>query len=421
MSEKTPVVYKRKCVNWLASYKDWILPRIAAPESYVFWTGMFCLSAAIRRKVYIGKSSLGTWECFPHCYIMLVGPPGFRKNTSMGPGIELLQELSDTDIISKAPAFITKESLLDSIFKSRDSSIYLTVEEFGDLLLKSGPEMYEFLTSMFDAKKSVEQKTLARSYESAEKPCLNFLAGTTPQWIAEKMPESVIGGGLASRIIFIFEEKEPPAKIFFKGTGDVFTKLKKDLVDDLAHIANNIEGEFTIPDDVKEWMEDWNRTRKKNTNPKLSGFNARKITHILKVAQLCHISYADDLVLNLDDIKFAIDVVQSTERNLPRVFAGVGKNIYSLDTRDIVKFINDNPNVTWSRLLREFSTVATVDKMEVLIQGLQQMKLVDRTFDPDQKDMVCNIITTPKKEENEATAKVIRSDAGAEKENTAAD
>lgn len=386
--------YKRKCTNWLASYKEFVMPRIAAPESYVFWAGIFCLSAAIRRKVYIGKSTLGTWDCYPHCYIMLVGPPGFRKNTSMGSAIELLQELSNSDIITKAPAFITKESLLDSIFKSKDSSIYLTVEEFGDLLLKSGPEMYEFLTSMFDAKKSVEQKTLSRSYESAEKPCLCLLAGTTPQWIAEKMPESVIGGGLASRIIFIFEEKEPGSKIFFNGVSDTFTQLKKDLVSDLAHIANNLEGEFTVPQDVRDWMEKWNEEgrSKAKKNPKLSGYYARKVTHILKIAQLFHLSYSDDLSLNLTDIQSAIGIVESTEKNLPRVFAGVGKNIYSLDSRDIIKFIADNPRITRDRLLREFSTVATVDVLDRLVQGLQQMKYVEGVYDSESKEIIYTII-----------------------------
>lgn len=383
--------YTRKCENWLATYKQWVMPRIAAPESYVFWAGMFCLSAAIRRKVFIGKNTLGTWECYPHCYIMLVGPPGFRKNTSMGSAIELLQELSDTDIITKAPAFITKESLLDSIFKSKDSSIYLTVEEFGDLLLKSGPEMYEFLTSMFDAKKTVEQKTMMRSHESAERPCINLLAGTTPQWIADKMPESVIGGGLASRIIFIYEDKAPPDRIFFKEVKGDFKKLQENLISDLAHIANNIEGEFVVQDEVIEWMEKWNRERNKGSNPKLAGYYARKITHILKLAQLFHLSYSDKLIINLVDVQSAIGIVENTEKNLPRVFAGVGKNVYSLDTRDLVKFIGDNPNVSRDKVLREFSTVATVDVLDRLIQGLQQMKLINASYHEESKQIVYTI------------------------------
>jgi hypothetical protein len=363
------------------------MPRIAAPESYVFWTGIYCLSAAIRRKVYIGKSSLGTWTCYPHCYIMLVGPPGFRKNTSMGPGIELLQELSDTSIITKAPIFITKEALLDGIFKSPDSSIYLTVEEFGDLLLKSGPEMYEFLTSMFDAKKHVDQGTMSRSYEFAEKPCLNLLAGTTPKWISEKMPESVIGGGFASRVLFIYEDKEPEDTIFFNGATDVFDKLKTDLISDLAHIANNLEGEFTLLEETKTWFTEWNRENKKkrSPNPKLSGYYARKITYIFKLAQLFHISYSDAKEITRLDLETAIGFIESTEKTLPKVFAGVGKNEYSLDSRDIVRFIHDNPGVFKDRVLREFETVATWEKVEGLLAGFIQMKYVKAEYDGESK------------------------------------
>lgn len=390
MADKTSVKpYERKCKNWLKSYQEWITPRIAAPESYLFWSGMYCLAAAIRRKVFIGKSSLGSWECFPHCYIILVGPPGFRKNTSMGPAIELLQELSKSDIITKAPSLVTKESIVDSIFKSKDSSIYLTVEEFGDLMLKSGPEMYETLTTLFDAKKTLEQRTMSRSIEFAEKPCVNLLAGTTPQWIADKMPESVIGGGLASRVIFIYEDKAPSERIFFKGVlkGGDFAKIESDLIADLSHIATAIEGEFEVQDDVINWMEAWNvKTRKKSSNPKLAGYDARKVTHILKIAQLNRISYSDNLTITMPDIEFAVAVVESTERNLPRVFAGVGKNIYSLDIRDVLKFIVDNPNVTRSRLLIEFEAVGTVPQLEILISGLTETKRVVAEYDGEIKD-----------------------------------
>src|SRR4051812_10073926 len=105
--------YTRKCQNWLKSYEEYVMPRIAAPRSYVFWSGVHNLAAAIRRKVFIGKNTLGSWECYPHCFILLVGPPGFRKNTAMGPAIEINEELAEADIISHAPSFITKESLID--------------------------------------------------------------------------------------------------------------------------------------------------------------------------------------------------------------------------------------------------------------------------------------------------------------------
>lgn len=377
------MAYERKCSNWLKTYKDWIMPRINAPESYVFWSGVFCLSAAIRRKVYIGKDFLGTWECFPHCYIILVGPPGFRKNTSMGEAIGLLEELHDGGIITKAPTLITKESMVDSIMKSPDGSIFFTVEEFGDLILKSGPEMYELLTSLFDSKKKLDQGTMSRTYELAMKPCVNLLAGTTPQWIANKMPESVIGGGLASRIIFIFEDIAPDDRIFFQETtipGD-FAKMRQMLLDDLAHIANNIEGKFQIDQKGIDWLEDWNKKRKKGTDPKLSGYYARKITHILKISQLFHISYSDTLVLSIEDIQSAVGIVETIERNLPRVFAGVGKNVYSLDSREINEYIKAHSGVRKENVFQAFQNVATTDKIELLMQGLMTMKLVRSEYE----------------------------------------
>jgi hypothetical protein len=129
---------------------EWTLPRSEAPESYIKWAGLFTLSSVLRRKVRIPKSILGSWECPPHLYVMFIAPPGeARKTTTMSYAIDLLDELPD---IVKGPAVVTQASLLDKLVESEDSSVYLTAEEFSDLIMKSKGEMFEFLTSMFDGK-----------------------------------------------------------------------------------------------------------------------------------------------------------------------------------------------------------------------------------------------------------------------------
>ena len=194
----------RQCANWLDTYMSWTLPRSEAPESYIKWTGLFTLSSVLRRKVRIPKGILGSWECPPHLYIMFIAPPGeARKTTTQSYAIDLLEEVPD---VMKGPAIVTQASLLDKLVESEDSSVYLIAEEFSDLIMKSKGEMFEFLTSMFDGKKSIEASTISRGVQFAERPCINLLAATTPIWVSENMSEAIIGGGFASRVIFIYEE-----------------------------------------------------------------------------------------------------------------------------------------------------------------------------------------------------------------------
>jgi hypothetical protein len=149
-------VYKRRCANWITSFHDWIYPRSEAPQQYIFWSGIFCLAAALRRKVVIPKRILGTWECPPYMYVMFVGPAGMRKTTTARMGTDLMEPIPS---LSKPPTFITKEAIVDSLLTSPDSSMMLLIEEFSDIMQKGNSgEMYEFLTSMFDGKKEVPAK-----------------------------------------------------------------------------------------------------------------------------------------------------------------------------------------------------------------------------------------------------------------------
>jgi hypothetical protein len=227
----------RKCDNWLRSFLDWTLPRMESPESYLLFSGLFCLSSVLRRRVFVEKEYLGGWECYPHMYIILVGPAGeVRKTTAMYQAIQLL---SHVPTVMKGPNIVTQAALLAKLVESDDNAVYLTAKELSDLIMKSGPEMYEFLTTMFDGDKTFESATISRGVEFIHSPCLNLIAATTPQWIAEGMPEQVIGGGFASRCIFLYEDKPRFKKLFFKDVvyPQELKTLEAHLIEDLKHIA----------------------------------------------------------------------------------------------------------------------------------------------------------------------------------------
>lgn len=376
--------YKRKCPDWLDSFFKWIRPRSQAPDTYIEWTGLFCLAAAIRRKVYIPKYHdsakkiiLGGWDCYPHEYIIFVAPPGFGKTTTVRFATELLEEVTD---LVQASNFLSSASLIKSLTESKDSSAYFSVEELGDLVNKTGLEMFDFLTSMYDGKRKLEANTLARGIEFANKPCINLIAGTTPQWIAGNMPESLIGGGFASRVIFIYEDKLYQKRMYYRdqiNAGDL-EGLQSDLSADLLHIATNLEGQFDIHDDAMDFMENWyqNEHKPETSHPKIQGYLQRKPTHIHKLAQLVHLSYSDDLVLNKSDFERSITIIQKTEKKLLNVFQGVGKNKYAIDMKDIYAYIQENKMVSRTVLLKEFEATAEPTKMLELIAGLIIMKKI---------------------------------------------
>lgn len=375
---------KRKLPNWLDAFREWTMPRSEASETFINWTAIWILAAAMRRRVFIPKRVLGSWSCYPYLYVMFVAPAGMRKTTTIGYATDVLAGLPD---LAPPPTFITGPALVQDIVASKDASVYLIVEEFGDLILKGGDEMFEFLTSMFDGKKNIRQKTMARGLEYAEKPVINMLAATTPRWIADKIPASAAEGGFASRVVWVYEDKVRQRRMYYRNLDHKkITQLEQDLIHDLLHISQ-LEGEFDIEEEALNWMETWYQKQDSAANTarlkRYPGYLNRKPVMVHKIAMLIHLAYSDELVLTLADFKAAIAYMEATEQNLPKVFTGVGKNEHALEMRDIVAYVNEVGSVTEPQLNKYFQYAANPAKLQELISGLLLSGDLKTEFDDD--------------------------------------
>src|SRR5215203_10322 len=367
--------YERKCDSWLIDFGKWTLPRSEAPESFILWTGLFTMASALRRHVKIPKTIFGSWEASPNLYILFIAQAGkARKSTTANYTEDLIDEIPG---ITKSPELITKESLLDRITKSDDASMCIVAPEFGEFIVKSGVDMYGFLTNMYDGKKNISASTIGRGHEFVEKPCVNLLGATTPEWVAANMPESVIGGGFASRVIFIHEPGVRRRKLYYDDLDfKELIDLRKNLVDDLAHIANNLHGEFKIEENAKKWMSDWyDKTADSYSEAdyKMHGFFERLPAHIHKVAMLLHVSYSDELVIHQKDFEDAIALLKQVERGLPDTFKAIGKNPYTVDMSRILDVVQEYGKINKRDLMSKFFHVATPNMLNELLGGLYDM------------------------------------------------
>lgn len=399
-SKKTdPPPYERRCKNWLTDFGRWTLPRSEAPETFIFWTGLFTMASVLRRHVKIPKTMFGSWEASPNLYILFIAKAGrARKSTTANYTEDLLDDLEG---LTMSPELITKESLLTTLVKSDDGSMCIVAPEFGEFMVKSGPEMYGFLTNMYDGKKKITASTLSRGVEFAERPCVNLLGATTPEWVADNMPASVIGGGFASRVIFIFEERVRRRQLYYESLDyEALERIRLNLVSDLDHIARNIHGEFRIEEDAKEFMEQWYRENAEapvDSDAALDGYFERKPAHIHKIAMILHLAYSDDLTIALKDFKDAIKILAQIEKKLPDTFQSIGKNPYTLDVKNMVEWIRAKGRVTERELKRKFFNVAArPEDLNGMIKGLIDMGSIQIGMDLGQPEHLRKYFMVPK-------------------------
>ncbi len=400
---------KRRCENWLLTFRDWTLPRSEAKETFIFFTGLFSLASALRRRVVLPKTMLGSWEVYPYLYIFFISPPGRgRKTTTMSYADDLLDEIPTVTTVAQA---CTQQDLMKKISDLSEPSISIRALEFGTFYKPSGDVMIDFLTALFDGRKRFDSSTLTRGLEFASKPCCNLLAATTPGWISDNMSEGLVGGGFMSRTIPIFEDTVRRRQLYYEELNHkALGKLRDDLVVDLNHLATNIEGEFKIDDDAKFFSQSWYRSTadkyEQQEDARLHGYYERKPAYAFKLAMLIHLAYSDELIITLEDFQKALAILQSVEKKMLRAYAVVGKNPYTEEMDAIVEFISERGKVEKTELLGRFYHSAEPEKLLQLVAGLVAVGKLD-VFATDPRHLYYQIAKNHKREANLTESKAV--------------
>lgn len=367
----------RKCKNWLASFREWTVPRTESTEIVMFWCGMYCLSSVLKHNVKIPKEILGNWEAIPNLYIILVGPQGvIKKSTTIDYSQTLLNQVPD---INFSKSVQTQADLFKAISETKDGSISVISSEFSSLVMKSGIDMYDFLVDAYDGKK-LTSGIISRAQAAVARPCLNLLGATTPIWIKERMPLNIVSGGFSSRTLWIYETESRDRFLFPTRNKDFsqYTKLEQDLIEDLVYISTTLRGNVDIEsDETADFAENWYKKLELPNSPYMQGFFARKGTHFLKTALILSVAESDELIIRRHHFEAAIKIVEQVEGRLGGIFKAIGKNPYTLDMDSILGYITDKKKVARKEVIANFYHSAQPEILNNLITGLIQAGMID--------------------------------------------
>jgi hypothetical protein len=177
-----------------------------------------------------------------------------------------------------------------------------------------------------------------------EAPWINLQAGTTPHWIADNMPQAMIGGGLSSRCIFVYGDTKERYIAYVDeqvGRGDQELRLK--LIQDLESIAM-LCGPFKIDKEAREWGSAWYEAFWKDAQSRmddqmLEGYAARKQTHMHKIAMVLSASRGDSLTITAYDLQLANQMLEDLEADMHRVFSRIGRSEDSMQAERFIEFV----------------------------------------------------------------------------------
>ena len=312
---------------------------LEAPDIFHFWTAISTIAGALRRHVWIDQ---GYFQWVPNFYIILVAPPGIvSKTTTISVGSKFLKKVPG---VTFGPNAITWQALVQSMaeateaFPMSDGSMFTqsaltcSAGELGTLIDPHDRVQMDVLTDLWDGRAEQWKKvTKGSGTDIIENPWLNIIAATTPSWLSDNFNESSVGGGFASRCVFVYADKKRSLTAFPKQQMPAFsTRMFDDLLADLEHIAT-LTGEYLLDPSAIAWGTTWYEEHHKKfskilPSDRLIGYVARKQTHMMKVAMILAAAQRDELVLYGKDLEIASVITDSIEKSFGVVFSHIGQS-----------------------------------------------------------------------------------------------
>ena len=384
----------RKLENWLDTYKLYT-ENTESAKLFHHWVGCSMVAAALQKKVWL---HLGRIKVFPNLYIVLVAEPGIaRKSQSISYGVDILNEISSIELSADA---ITKEALLQDLEGCasdeqmpngdvfRHSSLSIISREFESFLGQKAEntKMLVLLTDLFDCQE-LPWKYRTKNSGSNVIPSvyLNILGATTPESLASSLPVTAIGGGLTSRILFIWGSKKHK-KIPIPYIDTSLFETRAELIQDLS-IISRISGGYNFSPSCKTEWENWYNNYDEQSQSRIckdiafNGWYSRKPMFILKLALIHAACRHSNLILEWEDIETGLNHIALAEQAMSKTFVAVGRSDVSPEVNAVADIIQSEGCISEPALMQRVWRDVDAKKFDNVISTVIRRGLARRGYE----------------------------------------
>lgn len=383
----------RQLGDWINSYIEYTRDTESAAIFHK-WVSISAIGSALRRKVHF---RFGRIRVYPNLFVILVSEPGIaRKTQAINYGEEILNDITGVTISADA---ITPQALLEDLEEAADdslmpdntvfrhSSLSILSGEFESFLgqRKENSKMIVTLTDLFDCKtRPFKYRTKHAGSNIVPHVFLNMIAATTPESLANALPSTAIGGGLTTRMIFIWaEDKEK--KVDVPELTKRMRELKQLLIQDLS-IISRIAGSYNFNPESRQWWADFYHSYDERDpkrickDPAFNGWYSRKPLFIIKVGMIVAASHSNDRIVTTQDFERAKEYIEEAEHLMGKTFTAIGRSEITADVDLVRNVIERHNNISEKKLLQMVWRDVDARKFDNVISTLLRSGDVRRTY-----------------------------------------
>lgn len=313
--------------TFLGDYLEYMDP-LETAHAYDFWTGLWLLSAALGRDIYVDRPGA---PVYLNIYAILVAESGItRKSTAIRHALSMARPLA-----GNYPRIVetktTPEMLTNILWKQSKeyakSAVLIAISELATFL---GREKYTetmpaLLTDLYDCPEIRDGGgTLGSGTQTLRNVFVSFLSASTPSWLLRAVNPDVIEGGFTSRVCFIVAEEPKRRESWPRPLSTELSEALQTRLKDIRTKAGSVNA-IQISEGARKAFDKWYKNRTHYRDVFRASFQSREDAHILRLAALLSIN-DDTWVIQHSHIVAAIKVITQVREDGASIFEGTGAN-----------------------------------------------------------------------------------------------
>lgn len=326
-----------KCIPKDSWFLQWMncWPLAEAPKSYILFSGMAMLGAALGRRVYL---DLDVHRLYPLLNLLLIGPSGIGKSTALRD--IALKSLVGMLPLEDQPQVITgkttKEALHADLMTNPHSIIMAS--ELANLFSKEKYQegMIPYVTDLLDLEPA-RIRTKSGGSLIILKPECCILGGSTKAWLQDMLPNNAGEGGFLPRFFIVKEDNKfqrvaDPRRMMTERQRESLAVERIRVQLEFAKILRVNEGLIDFKDyEASDQYSYWYNTFLPDSGA-LAPFAARAGAHVLRLSLLVALSRRRNFI-SAEDIRAGICLHAYSQKKLSEVIipmSPAGKNLNRL-------------------------------------------------------------------------------------------
>lgn len=371
------------------------------PAVYHWWSAASLLAACVGDRVGLMRERIagqpddtaldatlgGTVRPMsPNMYVFLIGPSGTGKNVAIERAKGLLPA-SMHHFIGVYDGRITGPRICDKLGRRLPNGapppttkMWLVTPELvmGVGRGEQADNLFKLLTELYGGG-STKEGTRTRGEFAIENPCVNWLAGSTKEWLGSAVGTDAMEGGFFGRILPVWVERAAE-RVFDITLPEDYAQVVADLRDWLDRLSK-LSGVFAVERAARDMMRAWYMGRPEPLDPVVYPWWQRQRAHIEKLAMVLSLAESTDLRLTLRHMNEARSLIDSMFRYVPEVLGAVGAGPVARDLQLLATAIRQSAPraVTVGTVLkRVWRHGIDAARVRDLMPTLVQMELVKR-------------------------------------------